>query len=83
MHAIVHTRPAIEMMLRKGLSPITDNADALVELGFERAYPQVRSGRDSTIWERSVDLDCRTRDGLRRFVRERAFFVGAAGLRRR
>jgi hypothetical protein len=37
------------------MSPLTDNRNALLALGFERAYPQVPQGYDSTIWERSVE----------------------------
>jgi hypothetical protein len=74
MPALVHTASDIEQMLRRGLAPITDNASALMELGFERAYPQVRSGFDATIWERSIDLPA-ARDGMKRLVRERAFLA--------
>jgi hypothetical protein len=79
MEAIVHTLPAIETMLRMGLTPITDNPDALAELGFERAYPQMRTGYDSTIWERSIDVGRRNRDGLRMLARERAFLCNVRG----
>jgi hypothetical protein len=75
MQAIVHTLPAIQTLLRMGLTPITDNLDALTQLGFERAYPQIHTGYDSTIWERSIDMGRRNRDGLRLLARERAFFV--------
>ena len=72
MPALVHTASDIELMLRRGLAPITDNATALMELGFERAYPQIRSGFDATIWERSIDLP-QSRTGVKRLIRERAF----------
>jgi hypothetical protein len=75
MDAIVHTLSAIEQMLRQGLTPITDNAGALAELGFERAYPQIKHGYESTIWERSIDRGRLSYDGHRTLVRERAFFV--------
>ena len=39
--ALVHAVDEIENLLRRGLTPITDNPDALRELGFERAYPQI------------------------------------------
>jgi hypothetical protein len=78
MNAIVHTLPAIENMLRMGLTPITDNANALAQLGFERAYPQIRTGYDSTIWERSIDIGRRSRSGLRMLARQRIFFVRPA-----
>jgi hypothetical protein len=74
-NARVHTTTDIEQMLKLGLSPITDNAEALVQLGFERAYPNVRTGYDSTIYERSIDQGYReTAHGLRRvMVCQRAF----------
>lgn len=70
--AIVHTVDAIELLLRRGLSPITDNHDALVALGFVRAYPQLSHGYESTIWERSVEYSGAA-NGRRRLARERAF----------
>ena len=71
MNRIVHTAAAILELLRQGLSPITDNEDALNELGFSRAYPQIGSGYESTIWERSIDYAA---PGMRRvLVRQRAF----------
>jgi hypothetical protein len=75
MESIVHTLSEIQRLLRLGLTPITDNANALAELGFERAYPQIKSGYESTIWERSIDRGRLNYDGYRRLVRERAFFV--------
>jgi hypothetical protein len=73
LSVIVHSAAEILAMLHRGLTPITDNRDALVGLGFERAYPQVRGGYDSKIWERSVTVGPMLPDGLRRIVRERAF----------
>ena len=73
MPAVVHSVTAIEAMLRRGLTPITDNAAALKELGFERAYPDQRTGFESMIWERSIELQSRSRDGHRQLARERAF----------
>ncbi|MDB5069092.1 MAG: hypothetical protein JWM87_203 [Candidatus Eremiobacteraeota bacterium] len=75
--SMVHSPEAIQAMLRRGLAPITDNRHALVALGFERAYPQVARGRDSTIWERSIELPCRTANGSRLLARERAFLERA------
>ncbi len=72
MQAIVHSAEAIQTLLRRGLTPITDNRDALVELGFERAFPQIARGQDAKVWERSIELDRRSRDGYRMRVRERA-----------
>jgi hypothetical protein len=70
---IVHSAAAIQDMLRRGLTPTTDNRDALLGLGFERAYPQFLRGYESTIWERSIVLDVRARDGSRMLARQRAF----------
>jgi hypothetical protein len=75
MDYIVHTLPEIAHKLRLGLAPITDNSDALAKLGFEPAYPQIKSGYDSTIWERSIDRGGLSRDGHHVLIRERAFFV--------
>lgn len=70
--AIVHSSDAIASLLRRGLSPITDNRDALLALGFARAYPHVARGYESTIWERSVDYS-NAACGRRMLARERAF----------
>jgi hypothetical protein len=77
----VWSKEAIEAMLARGLSPITDNIDALIELGFERSYPTARSGYDQTLWERSIDLGLRsTYAGLRRvMVCQRAFLRPSRG----
>ena len=72
--AVVHSIESIAAMLRRGLAPLTDNRDALLELGFERAYPQLRRGYEAMIWERSVELPGRL-EGRRAFVRERAFLL--------
>jgi hypothetical protein len=74
MNLIVQSADDLAAILRRGLSPLTDNRDALLALGFERAYPQARRGRDATIWERTIDHHCRP-DGLRVLARERAFLV--------
>jgi hypothetical protein len=81
-NARVHTTAEIEQMLMLGLSPITDNADALYQLGFERAYPQARSGYDATIFERAIDQGYRqTSSGLRRvMVCQRAFLDPSASV---
>jgi hypothetical protein len=63
----------IENLLRRGLTPITENRAALRDLGFQRAYPQIEHGYDSTIWERAIVAPRRSRDGLRMLVRQRAF----------
>ncbi len=73
--ALVHSVDAIELLLRRGMSPITDNCEALVALGFARAYPQISRGYESTIWERSVEYSSAAY-GHRKLARERAFLVG-------
>jgi hypothetical protein len=70
--AIVLSADAIESLLLRGLSPITDNRDALLALGFARAYPQIQRGYESTIWERSVE-HTRAASGHRALARQRAF----------
>jgi hypothetical protein len=72
--ALTHTADEIAALLRRKLSPITGNRDALVALGFERAYPQVKSGYESTVWERTIDYGY-TDSGHRFLARERAFLV--------
>jgi hypothetical protein len=74
MNLVVHVSEELVALLRRGLSPITDNRDALLALGFERAYPQVPKGRDSTIWERSIERPRRP-DGHRVLARERAYLI--------
>jgi hypothetical protein len=76
MSTIVKSAPELVALLRRGLSPLTDNRDALLALGFERAYPQVRKGYESTIWERSIERDRRP-DGRRALARERAYLIDA------
>jgi hypothetical protein len=76
MKTTVHHAEELAALLCRGLSPITDNRDALLALGFERAYPQIRGGYESTIWERSVERRRRP-DGQRACARERAYLVEA------
>ena len=68
----VHSIEEIEAMLRRGLSPVTDNREALHTLGFDRAYPQAHHGHEATVWERSVDSG-RSSYGRRTLARERAY----------
>lgn len=75
MSRVAHTIEEIEAALRHGLTPQTDNREALVELGFVRSSPQLALGYESTIWERSRDHATRAPSGLRLFVRERAVLV--------
>jgi hypothetical protein len=74
MKLIAQSADELIAILRRGLSPLTDNPDALLALGFERAYPQARNGYDATIWERTIDHHRRP-DGHRVLARERAFLV--------
>jgi hypothetical protein len=69
---IVHTTEAIQSLLRRGLTPITDNREALLELGFQRAYPQVARGYEVALWERSIEFGRSSQDGRRLRVCERA-----------
>ena len=75
MKLIAQSADELMAILRRGLSPLTDNQDALLALGFARAYPQARKGYDATIWERAIDR--RRPDGFRVLARERAFLVAA------
>jgi hypothetical protein len=76
MKTIVHIAEDLVALLGRGLSPITDNRDALLALGFERAYPQIRAGYESTVWERSIERR-RRHDGRCVRARERAFLIDA------
>jgi hypothetical protein len=71
MDSLIHTSSGISDKLRRGLTPITDNAEALIELGFSRVYPQVRIGYESTIWERSIEVPTGPHT-LRKLARQRA-----------
>jgi hypothetical protein len=71
---IVHTIEAIEALLRRGITPKTDNLDALLELGFARSTPRAEDGYDATLFERGREHDRRASDGSRLFIRERAVF---------
>jgi hypothetical protein len=73
---IVHVAEEVVALLRRGASPATDNRNVLLALGFERAYPQVPQGYESTIWERSIEHHRRP-DGLRVLARERAYLIDA------
>lgn len=76
---IVRLAEELAALLRRGMSPVTDDRDALLALGFERAYPQVPNGYESTIWERSIDHHRRP-DGLRVLARERAYLINAGNV---
>jgi hypothetical protein len=70
----VHLADELVALLRRGMSPVTDDRNVLLSLGFERAYPQVPEGYESTIWERSIEHHRRP-DGLRVLARERAYLI--------
>lgn len=72
-----NSQEEIERFLQHGLAPITDDASALVNLGFARAYPNATGGFESSVWVRSVDHGYRqTGQGLGRvMVCQRAFLV--------
>jgi hypothetical protein len=72
----VRTASAIEELLRRGLTPITDNREALVQLGFERAFPRIDRGWEASVWERSIDTGRRSKDGRAVPVQQRALLEG-------
>ena len=76
---IVRVAEELVALLRRGMSPVTDDRDILLALGFERAYPQVTNGYESTIWERSIEHHRRP-DGLRVLARERAYLIDVGSL---
>jgi hypothetical protein len=66
----VHTAAEIERMLSLGLSPITDNVQALTELGFERSFPQAKNGGyEASVYERFVERGNRRNKAQRAFLR--------------
>jgi hypothetical protein len=73
-----HSLEAIQHTLRRGLTPVTENREALLQLGFSRAYPQIAHGYEASLWERAVEHRHRATDGSRLLVRERAILaIGA------
>jgi hypothetical protein len=70
-----HSIEAIQNTLRRGLTPVTENREALLQLGFSRAYPQIVHGYEASLWERAVEHPQRTIGGSRRLVRERAILA--------
>lgn len=76
MSSTVHSIEAIEAILRRGAMPRTDNRDALIALGFERATPG-DDDRGESLWERSVDHVHRAANGAKLLVRERALLETA------
>ena len=79
----VRRKEDIETLLAHGLAPITDNLEALIELGFTPSFPGSRDRYEAAIWERSIDHGYRsTGSGLRRvMIRQRAFVRGAGSNR--
>ncbi len=78
----IHTRAEIERQLRLRLVPCTDNRDALIELGFTPAYPQLaRDAYYGALWMRAIDAHkdstAERRSDAKTLVIERAFQVGA------
>lgn len=73
--ATVHHAEDIKRMLVHGLAPITDNLEALVDLGFERAHPCGTTKYERSVWERLVERTYRDARGVhhRVLIRERAF----------
>jgi hypothetical protein len=71
----VRRKEEISTLLARGLAPITDNVDALIELGFAPSFPNSANNYEAAIWERSIDHGYRsTGRGLRRvMIRQRAF----------
>jgi hypothetical protein len=84
----VHTRPEIERQLRQRIVPCTDNREALVELGFMPAYPQLAHDvYYGALWTRTVgahnDPAAPPRSNAKMLVVERAFHVDAERRARR
>jgi len=71
----VHTPEEIITMLDRGLAPITDNRNALIDLGFEPAQPKATRSHFAALWERTLNLGYRVTDrGYRQVsIRQRAF----------
>ena len=76
--ATVHHTEDIGRMLVQGLAPITDNREALVDLGFEPAHPWATTKYERSVWERLVERTYHDARGAhhRVFIRERAFLKG-------
>ncbi len=81
-YTTAHTRPEIERQLRHRRVPRTDNREALIELGFTPAYPQLAlHAYYGALWTRAVDSPQesgpRSRSQPKTLVVERAFHVRA------
>jgi len=75
---LVHSTEEIQALLRRGLTPITDNRDGLIELGFEPVAPEAAGSRADSVWERSADHPGRAASGMRMLVRQRAVLTKRA-----
>lgn len=71
---LVHSTEDIQAALRRGQTPVTDNRNGLIQLGFQPVVPEGSDPCDS-VWERSADSPHRAAGGLRMLVRERAVLV--------
>jgi hypothetical protein len=76
VETLCHTREEIERLAIRLPCVPTDNRDALLELGFERMYPQAASGYESRMWVRSVDSGYIGSATGRKLVVQRAFLDG-------
>ena len=78
MNTLCHTREEIERLAMRLPCVPTDNRDALVDLGFERMYPQASTGYESHLWTRSVDSGFTSGLGSgRKLIVQRAFLEAA------
>jgi hypothetical protein len=73
VETLCHTREEIERLAMRLPCVPTDNRDALLELGFERMYPQAASGYESRLWSRSVDSGYIGSATGRKLIHQRAF----------
>ena len=80
MDALCHSREEIECMASRLPCVPTDNVDALIDLGFERMYPNATSGYESRLWIRSVEQRYSGSIGAgRKLIVQRAYLDGPAG----
>jgi hypothetical protein len=74
MDALFHSREEIERALVRLHCVPTDNREALLALGFEPMYPQVKKGYESHLWMRSIDSGRGSSlSNIRKLVVQRAF----------
>ena len=77
MPTLVHSVSEIQDLLRRGLTPITDNRAGLIELGFAPVRADELHSLDE-MWERSADHPQRAANGQRMLVRQRAVLTTRA-----